>query len=167
MFGSVLALWLESPVLAGMMADSVLLPELLWNIGFFARLLFGVNVAGVGGYMFDPHRPLYLRGLSLFHVALPLLLLFTVKRLGYRRRSLPLQIILGSAVLLLTYAFTPIADNINWVFSVGGRLERRVSPLVYFGSLLVMVPVLVYLPAHVLLGRLYGRHAGDPTNPTT
>ena len=35
------ALWLESSLLASMMAVGVLLPELYWNIGFFARLATG------------------------------------------------------------------------------------------------------------------------------
>src|SRR5688572_22352650 len=62
---TVVALWIESPLLASMMALAVALPELAWNIGFFARLIFGVNVGGLSGYMFEPKTPLYLRGLSL------------------------------------------------------------------------------------------------------
>src|SRR5687767_13349335 len=47
------ALWLESSLLASTMALAVALPELLWNAGFFARLIFGVNVGGLSTYMFD------------------------------------------------------------------------------------------------------------------
>src|SRR5262249_40872039 len=35
------ALWLESPLLASMMAVAVTLPELAWNLDFFVRLTTG------------------------------------------------------------------------------------------------------------------------------
>src|SRR5579862_466165 len=61
LFATALALWLESSLLASMMAVAILLPELGWTIGFFGRLIFGVDVVGLAGYMFDQKRPLYLR----------------------------------------------------------------------------------------------------------
>src|SRR5205823_6373509 len=49
-----IALWYESRLLASMMAVGVLLPELLWNVSFFSRLLAGVRVSGLADCMFDP-----------------------------------------------------------------------------------------------------------------
>src|SRR5262249_3051607 len=46
------AQWLESPLLASMQAVSVVLLELMWIGEFLARLLFGVQLAGIAGYMF-------------------------------------------------------------------------------------------------------------------
>ena len=37
--GAVPALWLESAALASVLAVAVLLPEMLWNVDFVARLL--------------------------------------------------------------------------------------------------------------------------------
>ena len=47
------ALWLESPLLASMMAVTVTLPELAWNLDFFVRLTTGATFMGLSGYMFD------------------------------------------------------------------------------------------------------------------
>lgn len=47
LLGSVVALWLESPLLASMMAIGVLLPELYWNVEMLTRLLTGLRLAGL------------------------------------------------------------------------------------------------------------------------
>ncbi len=80
-------LWLESPLLASMMMLAVLLPELAWNLDFFGRLLTGHGMFGMSAYMFDARTPRYLRALSLFHVPLPVGLVWLVTRLGYDRRG--------------------------------------------------------------------------------
>src|SRR5262244_1873553 len=87
LFGTLLALWTESSFIASMMAIGVLLPELVWNVGFFGYLLTGRKVGGLAQYMFDPSKPLYVRALSLFHVFLPPLLIWLVATLGYAHRA--------------------------------------------------------------------------------
>src|SRR5437764_360718 len=47
------ALWLESPLLAGMPACGILLPQLLWVIDFLGGLV-GHFPVGMTKYMFDP-----------------------------------------------------------------------------------------------------------------
>jgi hypothetical protein len=61
--------------------------ELGWNLDF----LVGGRLTGLAAYMFDRRMPLHLRSLSLFHVALPPLLLWLLRRLGYDRRALLTQ----------------------------------------------------------------------------
>lgn len=152
------ALWLESGLLAGMMAVSLLLPEALWNVSFFGRLLTGVRISGLTDYMFERQRPLVLRVLSLFHVPLPVLVLWLVWKLGYEPRSLPLMTVLAWIVLPLTYALTDPRKNVNWVHGPGGEGTRqtRFHPLTYLGLLMVGFPVIVYLPTHFLLLALFG-----------
>src|SRR4051812_41389179 len=60
-------IWTESPLLASLPAVGLALPQLLWCLDF----LTGARITGMTSYMFDPARPLYLRGLSLFHGWLP------------------------------------------------------------------------------------------------
>jgi len=93
------ALWLESPLLASMMALAVLVPELVWCASYFGRLLFGIRVTDLAGYMFDPRKPLLVRALSLFHVVLPVVLLWMLHELGYDRRALVYQTLLAWIVL--------------------------------------------------------------------
>lgn len=151
------ALWLESPLLASMMTLAVALPELAWNVGFFGRLVFGVDVTGLAGYMFDPQKPMYLRALSLFHVVLPVLLVWMVYRLGYDRRAWAVQTLLALIVLPLTYWVTAPAENINWVYGLGNKPQERVPPLAYLALLMAFFPLVVYLATHFLLLRLFGK----------
>jgi hypothetical protein len=150
------ALWLESPLLVSMMAVGVLLPELLWNVSFLTRLLTGVRVSGLADYMFDTRIPKWIRALSLFHVVLPVLMLWMVHKLGYDPRALPAQTALAWVILPLTYAVTKPEDNINWVYGPGARPQRQVSPPLYLAFVLIFFPLIVYLPTHLLLRAVLG-----------
>lgn len=150
------ALWFESSLLASMMAIGVLLPEAVWNAGFFGRLLTRKRLAGLTDYMFDIKKPLYLRALSLFHVFLPVLLVWMVARLGYAPQALPAQTALAWVVLPLTYWLTDPAMNVNWVFGPARGQWKRAPALVHLGLLMIGFPALVYLPTHVLLQVLFG-----------
>ncbi len=150
------ALWLENPMLASMMALAIALPELAWNADFFGRLLTGRQIFGLSGYMFDPRKPLFLRALSLFHIVLPVVLLWMVSRLGYDRRAWALQTVLALIVLPVTYWLTEPAENINWVYGPGSKPQTWMRPLAYLVLLMIFFPLVVYLPTHLLLRRLIG-----------
>jgi hypothetical protein len=155
LIGTVPALWLESGLLAGMMTIAILLPEILWNLSFFVQLATRRRVSGLTDYMFDRSKPLYLRALSLFHVFLPILLVWMISRLGYERRALIAQTILAWVVLPLSYWLTKPEENVNWVHGFNNGLHKRVHPIVYLGLLMIGFPVLLYLPTHFLLVTLF------------
>jgi hypothetical protein len=150
LLGSGLAVWLESPLLASMMALAVLLPELAWNLDFFGRLLTGHSMFGMSAYMFDRGLPRYLRALSLFHVLLPIWLLWLVARLGYDRRAWAWQSLLAAIVLPVTYWLTEPAENVNWVHGLGAPRRWR-HPWVYLALLTLAFALVLYLPPHLLL----------------
>ncbi len=150
------ALWLEDPMLASMMALAIALPELAWNADFFGRLLTGRQIFGLSGYMFDPRKPVYLRALSLFHIILPVVLVWMVSRLGYDRRAWALQTVLALIVLPVTYWLTDPAENINWVYGPGSKRQARMPPLAYLALVMIFFPLVVYLPTHLLLRGLFG-----------
>ena len=150
------ALWLESSLLASMMAVSVLLPELVWVISYLAGLVAGRAVTGLAGYMFDRNLPLYLRSLSLFHLILPPLLIWLVYRLGYDPDALLAQSLLAWLVLPLCYRFTRQEENVNWVHGLAGKPQSAMPPLTYLLLLMIAFPLLVYLPTHLLLQALFG-----------
>jgi len=155
LIGTVPALWLESGLLAGMMTIAILLPEILWNLSFFVQLATRRRVSGLTDYMFDRSKPLYLRAVSLFHVFLPVLLVWMISRLGYERRALVAQTILAWVVLPLSYWLTKPEENVNWVRGFNNGLQKRVRPTVYLGLLMIGFPVLLYLPTHFLLVTLF------------
>ena len=149
------ALWCESSLLASMMAVGVLLPEFVWNASFFGRLLFGLKVAGLADYMFEADRSLFLRGLSLFHIALPVLLLWMLDRLGYDPRVWGLQSLLAWIVLPTTYLLTDPSKNINWVFGPGVKPQQQISPRLYLLVVMLAFPLCIHLPTHLMLGALF------------
>jgi hypothetical protein len=157
---TLVALWRESRLLAGMMAVAVLLPELLWNLDFFLRLFTGRDVIGLDatGYMFNPRYPLLVRWLSLFHVFLPPLLLWMVWRLGYPVRAGLGATLLCWLVLPLSYLFTDPTRNINLVYGWGSAPQTWLPGPLYLALLLLALPLGVYLPTHLLLKRLFGKN---------
>lgn len=150
------ALWFESPLLVSMMALAVLLPELAWNIDYFVRLATGVSMIGLTDYMFDASIPRFTRGLSLFHIALPLLILWMLDQLGYDHRALFWQTLVATLVLPLSYFFSNPRENVNWVYGFGEKPQTVVAAPLFVIFLMLMFPLLVYLPMHLLLDRVFG-----------
>ena len=157
LISTVPALWLENSLLASMMLVGVLLPEALWNGAFFARILTRKRLSGLTDYMFDASKPRYLRAISLvFHVLLPPLLLWMAYRLGYDPRALLAQTALAWIVLPLSYWLgDPRVENLNWVFGWTAAQQTRIPPLAYLGLVMIAFPLLIYLPTHLLLQRLF------------
>jgi len=155
LIGMVPALWCEDRRLASALAVSSLLPEAQWNLGYFTRLFTGRELFGLSHYMFDPKKPYWLRALSLFHVWLPLLILWTVRRLGYDRRAFPTQLISGEMVLAASYALTRPEENVNWVYGPGERPQTKIPRGLDLAGVMLLFPLCVWWPAHRILRRLF------------
>ena len=162
---TLVALWTENRFLASMQLVAIGLPQMIWVADFLTKLLTGISTIGLADYMFDPERTLFLRGLSLFHGWLPFLLLWMVWRLGYDRRAWVGQIVLAWVLLLVCYRFTPpppapedkpnAAVNVNWVFGTGDtQVQQKMDPRLYLGLVMVIFPVCIYLPSHLLLRKV-------------
>jgi hypothetical protein len=146
------ALWLDSSLLASAMALAVFLPESLWNVSFFGRLLTGARISTLADYMFDARKSRFMRALSLLlHVVMPAALVWMLVRLGYDSRALVVQTALAWVVLPVTYVVSNPTKNINWVFGFGHPPRRRFSPRLHLAALMVGFPLVVYLPTHLLL----------------
>lgn len=156
LFGALAALWLESSLIASTMAVGVLLLELAWSVDLVARLLIGVNPIGLSDYMFDERIAIPIRALSLFHIFLPVLLVWMVYRLGYDERALAVQTMLAIVVLPLCRTVSSPEGNINWVYGPGNKPQTFFSVPVYVGLLMVGFLVFVYLPTHLVLDALFG-----------
>ena len=150
------ALWMENRLLASMMAVSIVVLEAGWNMDFFVCLATGRSSIGLSAYMFDPKIPLFIRGLSLFHVGLPLLLLWTVYRLGYDRRAWLCQTILSAVILPLSYALSNPRENVNWVFGFGEKPQHLLPGPLFVVILIIGLPIVIYLPSHFLFAMLFG-----------
>jgi hypothetical protein len=159
LFGTLAALWLESRLLISMVATGALLLDSVWNLIFFPKLVYGAGSEGLAGYMFDPAIPLWIRALSLFHVALPVIQLWAVRKLGYDPRGWKYQTLLGWIVLPLTYSLTGPEENINWVFGITEVPQQWLPHPLYLAALMVSYPTLVCLPTHLVLTKVFSRTA--------
>ena len=151
LFGTVAALWLRSSLVASMMLLASALPDGVgWSLDFVLGLVSGWHPLTATTYMFDTRVPLIVRGLSLFHLIMPGLLVWMVWRLRYDRRALAAQTILSIALFWASHALTTPARNINWVFGPG-RPQTLVPGWLYLAVLMTVFPVMCYLPAHLTL----------------
>lgn len=154
--GAVPALWLESAAIASVLAVAVLLPEILWNVDLAARMITRRRVTGLTDYMFEPQRPRLLRGLSLFHVPLPLVLVWMVSEYGYDARSgLVGAVLMAAIVLPWSRAVSTPERNINWTYGLGAR-RTTLRAATYVALLYAGFVTLVFVPTHLLLQALYG-----------
>lgn len=154
---TLIAFWLESSLLVSMMALSVLITELGWAVDFAIRLVAGPDVESFGGthYMFNPAIPLLVRGLSLYHLILPILLLWAIHRLGYHRKALIGQMLLSWLVLPLSFLISSPAANINWVFGFFDPPQQWLPDVFFVLFLMALYPLLIFLPTHLLLRRVF------------
>ena len=146
-----LALVLESPLLVSSQAVGVLLIQAAWIIDFFCRLLFGIHPIGGTEYMFDTGQALWLRAMSLFHLFVPILLIWALLRLGYHRYGWRIESALCWVVLPLSFVAAPPAANLNWLWAPFGIEQTWLSPAGYLLFCLVAYPTIIFWPSHRLL----------------
>lgn len=140
------ALLLSSQALSSIVVDSAWMVDLAW------RAATGRHLIGGTEYMWDAAYPWWLRGLSLFHVALPIVLVWSVRRVGYDRRAPAVQIALAAVVLVASRALGP-AENANFAFT-DPLFGRAWGPApVHLGVLLAALAA-VYGITHLVLRRI-------------
>ena len=154
------ALWLENALLISIMAVAVVFFEVVWNTDFFFRLATGKSLIGLSAYMFDSGIPLFIRSLSCFHIVLPLLLLWTVHRLGYDQRAFVGQTVVALLILPLSYLVSNPQENVNWVYGLGQKPQTMLPAPLFVILLMLLFPLIVYLPTHLLFARIF-RAAGS------
>jgi hypothetical protein len=149
-FVILVALWLESPLIFSWQATGLLLFQTLFIIDLAGALMTGRHIIGGTEYIFDPNIPLFVRLLSLFHVVTPPLLLWAIARLGYDRRGWLLATLTTWVVIPINYFWRPQLD-VNWARGLFFREQHAIPGPVYLLVYVVVVPVVVYWPAHLLL----------------
>lgn len=150
-------LWLESRLLLSSQLVSTLLIGLAWGVDLLSALWLGAHPFGATGYMFDTELSLALRLASLFHVAVPVLLLFIVARVGHDTRGWRLQTLLCWMIVPLGAWLTDPERNINLVQAPFGVEQVWLPDWLYVLVCMAVYPVLIYLPTEAVLRRLFRR----------
>ena len=158
---TLVGIWIESPFLVSMCAVGMLAMGPLWVADFLSALV-GFTLIGVTTYMFNQENSLLLRGLSLYHGWLPFLLVYLVWAFGYDGRALLAWIILAWALWLVCFFFMPPPNpepgltpvNINYVWGPSDYAAQNwVSPAVWLIGLMIGIPLLLFVPSHLVLQR--------------
>ena len=145
------ALWTESRLIFSWQAVGLLVFQTLYAIDLLGAVLFRRHAIGGTEYMFDSGVPLSIRLLGLYHLFVPPLLLWAVRRLGYDRRALKWQTVTTCIVVPINFFWRP-EYNVNWARGIGH--EQHLMPAwLYLLGYLVVAPVVVYSPTAVLLRR--------------
>ncbi len=160
-----LALWTGNRLLVASQAGTVVLVGVGWTLDVGVGVLVGGSVTGLTAYMFGDELSLTMRLSSLYHVGLPVLVLWLLWRWGYDRRGWWLQCAFGTLLVIGGYLLTEPRRNINLAFQPEIAGWEAIPGGAWLVLLLVAYPLLVYLPGHLLLARLFTERPADPAPP--
>ena len=147
-------IWRQSSLLFSSQAVGSLFVGVLWGLDVGWRLATGHHLVGGTEYMWDVRYPLWIRLLSTFHLGLPLVLLWAIRKLGYDPRALALQSVIA-AVLLVSSRFLSPELNMNYAFR-DPLFHRAWGPApVHLTIIFAGTVALLYWPTHLLLRRMF------------
>lgn len=156
-------LWRESSLIFSWQAVSVLLVQIAYTIDVLGRAVFQRHFIGGTEWLFKDDLPVRVRLASLFmHLAAPPILIWGVRRLGYDRRAIYYQMATAAVVLPLCRLWDAEL-NLNWVWRPFNRPQDVVPSGVYLLICILGYTVLLFLPTHLLLKRLFGRERREST----
>jgi hypothetical protein len=162
---TVVGIWIESPLLIGMQAVGIVLPQMVWVGDFLSELFFSVHFTNIAHYMFNEKIPLFVRGLSSFHAWLPFLLLWLLTRVGYDRRALRAQLAVTFAVLLVSFYLGPApppsaahpawAVNINYVYGIKDTERQTMMAPELWVAMVAGIATAFCVASHLIFVRLF------------
>jgi hypothetical protein len=105
--------------------------------------------------MFDHNVSFFVRLLGLYHLVVPPLLLWTVRRLGYDSQAWKWQTLTAWILMPINFFWRP-EYNVNWARGLGHE-QRMVPHWLYMTAYLILVPLVIYWPTHLALRRWAGK----------
>jgi hypothetical protein len=157
---AVIGVWTCDRVLLSSQAVASLLVGALWTVDVASRLVLGRHLIGGTEYMWDPQWPLFTRLLSIYHTAMPVVLVCALRRIGYDSRGYCLQSALAIALVGVGRLFGPEA-NVNGSF-FDPILKRSWGGAVAQVAVVAGALVLVVYPLSHLLLRGVCRRTASP-----
>lgn len=148
-----IGLWTRSSLLISSQAVASILIACAWALDASWKILLGHHLTGGTEYLFDPQYPVWIRLLSLYHLALPIVLIWAVLRLGYDRHGFRLQ----CAIVPFSFIaarFTPPQQNMDFAFTDPFLHRSWGPPPVHVAISVLFMIFVVYYPTDLLLRRL-------------
>jgi hypothetical protein len=147
-------LFTGNALLLSSQAVSSLVIDTAWMLDIATKLIFNRHLIGGTDYFFDPNYPLWVRLFSLFHVVMPFVLIYAVRRTGYDRRALSLQFVIAT-VTMIASRFADPYKNINFVFA-DPIVHRQWGPVpIHVFAMLAGLTIVIYTPTHAVLSRIF------------
>jgi hypothetical protein len=162
-FLTCIGLWSNNSLLLSSQSVGSLLIDTVWALDAAWRFFTGRHLIGGTEYLFDPNFPLWVRLLSLFHVLMPFMLLWALRRLGYDRRGWITQCLIAIPVVVLARVASTPQANMNFVYTDPFFHRAWGSVPLHLAAVLLFLMFVVYLPTHLLLVRLFP----PPRDPAT
>ncbi len=157
-FVALYAIWFPNRLLLSSQAGVVCLVGVVWTLDLLVGLgRGGESLTGFTDYMFDQDLALIVRVSSLYHIGLPLLLLWLVWLQGYDRRGPWLQCVIGIVGIVGAWLFTEPHRNINWVHQPFGVEQTWMAEPLWVLVLILVYPLLMYFPGHLLVRAVLNR----------
>jgi hypothetical protein len=105
-------------------------------------------------YLWDERIPEIARMLSVYHLVLPMVLIFALRRFGYDRRALLLQTAISCAAFAVSWWWLRDVENLNYVNAwPGGRVLFADTPGAHAFVTWSLLCAVVYVPTHWLWRR--------------
>jgi hypothetical protein len=125
-----------------------------WGVDLAWRFFLGRHLIGGTEYMWDTRFPLWVRLASFFHLALPMALIWALRRVGYDRRAWLAQSGIAATLLAASRLIDP-ARNLNFAFR-DPLLHRSLGPApVHLTIILGVLLLVLYAPVHLILSRAF------------
>jgi len=151
-------MWRPNRLLLASQAGVISLVGLVWTLDLLVGLARGgESLTGFTDYMFNEELALIVRVTSLYHVGLPLLMLWLVSRLGYDPRGPWLQCGIGVIGVVGAWLFTEPHRNINWVYQPFGVEQTWMPEPLWVLVLIGAYPLVLYFPGHFLVRWVFAR----------
>lgn len=150
-----LGVYISSALLISVAATLSFFIEINWCVDFFYNLFTGTNLLGMADYMFDNKLSLFLRGLSLFHLLLPIYSIRYLYLWGYDDSAFKYSTMLYWIIILVCYLFTEVDKNINWVHLAELNNWQTISPTLWVLMQMTLYPLLIMLPTSFLFKKAF------------
>ena len=163
------AVWSNNRLLISIVTVSIIGPQLVWQVDYFFRVFTGDSLLGNTDYMFDPRVSLFGKLISLFHIWMPYLLLYSLYITGYDKRAFRFQCIIACLVLIGSYLATSSmfgkGGNLNMIYGPDSYTPQTWMPgwLWLFGGMAYCC-ICIYLPTHFILKKMFRRNNIAGTN---
>ena len=152
-----IGLWSESRLILSWQAVSLFVFQSLYAIDLIGAFISGRHAFGGTEYMFDPKIPQLVRALGLYHLVVPPLLLWMVRRLGYDSTAWKWATLEAWIVVPINF-FWRSQYNVNFARGIG-REQHTLPMWLYLMGYLTLVPIAVYWPTQLMVKRFADKYS--------